>query len=712
MFRTKGPGTATRQLPSPRRGASGAALVVLALLVLGAVASPAPISAASAATAVQGTLELVHGEDFATGKASYDYHIRTNGDRVALKMAAEAPAGFVNGATVRVNGRRDGGTFVALDATTSSTQVLASAPAWTGPRKLAVILINFTNDESKPFTRALADRVVFTNANSVRAYYLEQSQGSVYLDGTTFDWLRIPLSSKTCDYRLWATAAKAGLAARGVDLSSYTNFMYMFPPTSSCSWRGLAQLPGPSAWINGSPYLRVVAHELGHNFGVHHASSLRCTKDGVRVALSANCTSAEYGDPFTTMGGARTRHVHNLEKVQIGYLFASAARTVVTSGTYTLMHASATSGTRIIGIPRGNGTWLYLEYRRPHGTYFDNFSSTDPAVRGVSIRLAAGWTQITQTQLIDTRPGTTTFADAPLPLDRTFRDYLSGVSVRVTSIGRSAAKVAITLPADATAPTTPTSFTAKATSTSSIALAWGPSTDNRTLAGYRIWRDGAYLSSVGATSTAMTDSGLAPSTTYDYTVRAVDGAGNLSAPVSVSATTKAVDTPPTTPGNVTATVTATTARLTWAPASDNLGITGYRVWRDGALLGTTTSLVWSESNLTPETTYTWTVRAVDTAGQIGAAATVTATTPEVDVVDPTQTTVTVTPENPNWANLTWTASTDNVGVVGYIVYRDGERHATTGAENRELRVLRGATYTVVAVDAAGNTSQPSEPVQA
>ena len=702
----------SKQPSQPPRRAGTAALATFAFLVLGAIATPAPISAAASATTIQGTLELVHGEDFATGKASYDYHVRTGNERVALRLADDVPAGFVDGATIRVKGRRDGSSFVALDATTSSAQVLASAPTWTGPRKLAVVLINFTNDTRKPFTRALANQVVFTNANSVRAYYLEQSQGSMYLAGTTFDWLRIPYSSKTCDYRLWATAAKAGLAARGVDLSSYTNFMYMFPPTSSCTWRGLAQLPGPSAWINGAPNLRVVAHELGHNLGVHHASSLRCTKDGVRVALSANCTRTEYGDPFTTMGGASTRHVHNLEKAQIGYLAAGAARTVVASGTYTLMHASATSGTRIIGIPRGNGTWLYLEYRRPHGTYFDNFSSTDPAVRGVSIRLAAGWTQITQTQLIDTRPGTTTFADAPLRLDRTFRDYLSGVSVLVTSIGTSAAKVAITLPADATAPTTPTSFTAKATSTSSIALAWGPSTDNRAIAGYRIWRNGAFLSSVGATTTALTDSGLAPSTTYGYTIRAVDGAGNLSAPVSVSATTKAVDTPPTTPGNLSASVTATTARLVWAPASDNLGVTGYRVWRDGALLGTTTSLAWNSSNLTPETTYTWTVRAVDTAGQLGAAATVTATTPEVDVEAPTMITATTTPENPTWANLTWAASTDNVGVVGYRVYRDGELYATTGSADRELRVQRQSAYTVVAVDAAGNASLPSEPVQA
>ena len=701
-----------RKLSRPARRTRSASLVAIALLVLGAVAAPTPTSAASTAKTLEGTLELVHGEDFATGKATYDYHLRMGNERVALKMPRDVPPGFVNGAKVRVKGRQDAGSFVALDGALANTQVLSSAPSWTGQRKLAVILINFSNDTRKPFTREFANRVVFWNADSVRAYYREQSGGAVSIAGTTFDWLKIPHNSGTCDYRVWADAAKAGLAARGVDLSTYTNFMFMFPPTSSCSWRGIAQLPGPVAWINGAPYLRVAAHELGHNLGVHHASSLRCTKDGVRVALSSNCTRSEYGDPFTTMGSAQTRHVHNLEKIQIGYLPTSAAKVVSTSGAYWLSHASRTSGTRIIGIPRGNGTFFYLEYRRPHGTQFDDFSYSDPAVRGVTIRLAAGWTQITQTQLIDTRPLTTTFTDAPLRLDRTFRDYLSGVKVSVTYIGSLSAKVVITMPADAIAPTAPSSFSATASSTSAVTLKWGSATDNRAVTGYRIWRDGVLVTTAAATATSFAETGLEHSTRYAYTIRAVDGAGNLGSSLTATATTKSVDSPPTAPGNVSVTVTDTTARLTWSPASDNVGVTGYRVWRDGAFLGTTTSLAWNNANLIPETGYTWTVRAIDTAGQAGPSVSVTATTAGVDDTAPTAPTAAIAPENPSWASLTWTASTDNLGVVAYRVYSDGRLHATTGGGDRELRVPRGSTYTVVAVDAAGNASVSSNPVSA
>ena len=373
----------------------------------------------------------------------------------------------------------------------------------------------------------------------MRAYFYEQSHAAMNLQGTTFDWITVPFSNATCQPQAWETAARAAYEGKGIDLSSYTNFMYIFPSTASCAWRGLGYLPGPTTWINGTPNLRTPAHELAHNFGVHHASSLRCTSNGVRVALSSHCTRSEYGDPFTTMGASMTRHDDNLALVQMGYLPTSATRTITTSGTYTLTQASAASGVRILGIPRGNGTWFYLEYRRPYGSYFDNFSSTDPAVKGVSIRLANSWSSITQTQLIDTRPSTTTFADAPLRLGYTFRDYLTGMTIHVAALGRSTASVTIKLSADRTLPSVPGTISAQPKSTSSVAVSWTAGSDNRAVSGYRVWRDGALVTTTNASTLGFTDGGRNPATTYTYTVRTVDAAGNLSAPVQATATTLA-----------------------------------------------------------------------------------------------------------------------------------------------------------------------------
>lgn len=691
--------------------ATRAAVSLIAALLVAALVPPAPINAVPSSVQLEGTLELLLAEDLDAGVVDYQYHLDTARGRVRVTFPDGAPDGFVNGARVRVRGQqgRDG-TFAA-DGGSTSTGVLATAPTWSGSRHLAVVLINFSNNRSKPFSRAFANGVIFGNANSVRAYYAEESGGGMQLTGKVFDWLPLSVSNATCDYRGWESAGKAGLAARGVDLSPFTNFMFVFPPTSSCTWRGLGYLPGPTAWVNGAPSLRTSAHELAHNFGIHHASSLRCTANGSRVTLSTNCSRSEYGDPFTTMGAAQTRHAHALARVQLGYLPPSATKTVTASGTYTLRKSFSTFGVRVIGIPRGDGSWLYLEYRRPHGTYFDNFASTSAAVRGVTIRMGQGWNRITQSALLDTVPSTLTFNDAPLRAGRTFRDSRAGITITVSSLWSGAATVVIKLPADTTPPTAPGPLSVTARSTDSLSLAWSPATDDRAVAGYRVWRDGTFAGSTSATTTAWSATGLAGGTAYDLTVRAVDAAGNLGPAATLTAATLTPDAPPTAPTGLAVTLTTTSARLTWVAATDDRGVAGYRVLQDGQLIGSTTNNAFTATNLQPATRYAWSVQAVDTAGQAGTAATLIATTPAPDTTAPTPVAATITLDNPTWATVRWSAATDDVGVAGYRIYRDGALYATTVAGDRDSRVPRGSTYHVTAVDAAGNESAASNVVE-
>lgn len=576
----------------------------------------------------EGTLELFVAEDLAAGHAAYHYTLTTSAGPLQLVFDGEPPAGFVNGAVVRVSGAREGdtvavdGPVAALDGSSSST-VLVSAPGQgTGVRRLAVVPFNFTNDRSRPFSRSYFNGIVFTNTRSARSYFAEQSKGLVTLEGTTFDWVELDYSNDTCDHRNWALAAKQALADRGVDVTSYSNFVFAFPQTRNCPWRGLGHLPGPNAWINGTPGLRTAVHELGHNFGAHHASTIVCRRDGVRVALSANCSRKEYGDPFTTMGGAERRHDHNLHLAQLGYLPTDATRTITTGGTYGLYHTLSSDGTRVLRIPRGDGTFLYLEYRRPYGTLFDNFSTTDPVVRGLSIRIGGDWTRITQSLLIDTRPGTSTFADAALREGRSFRDYLSRIKITTIDVRKRKVIVKITFPSDTTPPSAPGSFTATGSDAETVRLSWDASTDDRGVAGYRIWRDGQVVATLASTARSFADRGLAPETTYRYAIRAFDAAGNTSPAAADSATTKAIDRPPSSPE-------ASIAEL-----------------------------------------------------------------------------------NPQWALVSWTASSDDNGVVAYRVYRDGALFAVTSGTTLEIKVPRDeAGYVVVAVDGAGNLSSPSNEVR-
>jgi glucose/arabinose dehydrogenase len=97
-------------------------------------------------------------------------------------------------------------------------------------------------------------------------------------------------------------------------------------------------------------------------------------------------------------------------------------------------------------------------------------------------------------------------------------------------------------PADTTAPTTPSGVTAAAQSTSSILVSWTASTDATGIAGYRVFRDAGATALATVQTTSYTDTGLTASTSYSYTVVAVDSApaANVSAAsTAVSATTQA-----------------------------------------------------------------------------------------------------------------------------------------------------------------------------
>ncbi len=142
--------------------------------------------------------------------------------------------------------------------------------------------------------------------------------------------------------------------------------------------------------------------------------------------------------------------------------------------------------------------------------------------------------------------------------------------------------------ADTTAPSAPANLTAAALSTAQISLTWSASSDAVGVAGYRVERcqgagctDFAQIATPSATS--LTDAGLTAATTYTYRVRAADAAGNVSgySTVATATTPGTPDTsPPTVPTSLVATpVSNVQINLGWVAATDNVGVTGYRLER-------------------------------------------------------------------------------------------------------------------------------------
>ncbi|WP_227013976.1 fibronectin type III domain-containing protein [Paenibacillus psychroresistens] len=271
---------------------------------------------------------------------------------------------------------------------------------------------------------------------------------------------------------------------------------------------------------------------------------------------------------------------------------------------------------------------------------------------------------------------------------------------------------------DTQAPTAPTGLTSPSKTSSSVSLSWTASTDNIGVTGYNIY-NGSTLAGTTTGATSFTVSSLSASTAYTFTVKAKDAAGNNSAASSgLSVTTNAGSdtTAPTAPTGLSSpSKTNTSVSLSWTASTDNVGVTGYNIYNGTNLAGSTTgATTFTVTGLTASTAYTFTVKAKDAAANLSAASSgLTVTTNAAsDTTAPTAPTGLTSPSKTDTSvNLSWTASTDNVGVTGYNIYNGTNlAGSTTGATAFTVTGLTASTtysFTVKAKDAAGNLSVAS-----
>ncbi|MHA1813365.1 MAG: S8 family serine peptidase, partial [Candidatus Thorarchaeota archaeon] len=173
-------------------------------------------------------------------------------------------------------------------------------------------------------------------------------------------------------------------------------------------------------------------------------------------------------------------------------------------------------------------------------------------------------------------------------------------------------------PPDTTPPAKVTGLTTETLSHTEIKLTWDANTEED-LDHYNVYRDGTKIAET--TDTTYTDTGLTPETTYTYEVSAVDTSGNegeKSDPASATTDPAPPDTTP--PAKVTGLdaqpLSQTEIKLTWDPNTES-DLDHYNVYRDGVKIAETTDTTYTDTGLTPETTYTYEVSAVDTSGNEG-----------------------------------------------------------------------------------------------
>ncbi len=320
-------------------------------------------------------------------------------------------------------------------------------------------------------------------------------------------------------------------------------------------------------------------------------------------------------------------------------------------------------------------------------------------------------------------------------------------------------------------PTAPGNLTVTGHTSTTASLSWTASTSNVGVTGYQVRRSGTVVATV--TGTTATVTGLTPSTAYSFTVTAIDAAGNVGAPSNtVTVTTDAAP-----PVNLAAghPVTATSVNSTFAATNAVDGnASSYWESANNAFPQSLTVDLGSSQNvnkivlkLPPSTSWGARTQQVTVSGSVDNATFNVLSGPSTIGFDPAVQNNTATINfgatsaryvritigaNTGWpaaqlselevygsgsggdgtpptapgdlavtghtsssVSLSWTASTDNVGVTAYQIRQDGTVVATTGGTSVTVTGLAASTaytFTVTASDAQGNISPSSNPVTA
>lgn len=278
-------------------------------------------------------------------------------------------------------------------------------------------------------------------------------------------------------------------------------------------------------------------------------------------------------------------------------------------------------------------------------------------------------------------------------------------------------------PPPSSAPTTPANLRVTGTTAYSVSFAWGASTDDSGVFSYQIvnnTRGASVVVPQSKTSFTWLAPNLGPNQTSAFVIYAVDGANNWSKPSNtVTTTTPADTTTPSTPVMSLAEAGPNHLAIAWTTQDDDPTL-NFVLTMNGSVLssqGSTPSYL--VAPLTPQTSYTFTVKARDSGGHWSeVSAPLTASTTASDPDDHTP------PSAPPgfWGDvidgacevmLSWGDSTDDVTASDFIVYRisdNGQQIDSTSlgyTQVFEYGIVDGPnTFEVVAVDAAGNVSAP------
>ena len=434
----------------------------------------APEGEENAPGAVQGELRAISVSSPENGAKSMIYMLRVPGSENDIPLDFDTDPNLPSETTLRVWGDRQGSSlhvkrhFVVEPETDPELDRLALIGQPTTGRTMAWVQMNI-NGEGVTQSATDANRLIFDRTaagpafgtragdKSLSQYYDDQSYGMLRLTGAVEG--PIPYNGDVCpnNFDPPANAMRDAIMQMG---RTYDHYFLFWGTDQGCGagWgaQGSKSRPGRYVWLNMATFCTATAQEIGHNFGMMHASTTDCGTTTLSNDMQG-CTSSEYGNPMTVMGGG-CRHLNAIEKWYEGWLLQCNGVRVMSTQTFTLHPIeTACNGIQALQIPfpsgapqrqqltsqsNGNVTLAnyYLEYR--NGTGMDT-----GLAQGVYVHLAPNVPMPNQngprTFLLDMQPSGNGFQ--AMTVGQTFSDPAGGVSFTVNSQDATSASVTVTV---------------------------------------------------------------------------------------------------------------------------------------------------------------------------------------------------------------------------------------------------------------------------
>lgn len=507
---------------------------------------------------------------------------------------------------------------------------------------------------------------------------------------------------------------------------------------------------GSDVWQGGSEHNTHVYSQSGYNLLKSYVTSGRggdtqalATIDGV-VYQSSHGNSWIYEDATSWPQVANYTRTDDYKWVGafVGPDYAyqptwtPSLNSAFTEGVWAL-HADVDGclwfGGDILGGPFVNGQRQYLES-------FSKFCQRDiqaPSIptNGAATALTAGGIQVNWSQSSDDFPGFIGYevlrndrVVSSLVYGSSFVDPVGNTSDRyfvraVDPAGNRSASTGVLLPGDNSKPTVPQDLTATVLADNTIDLAWTSSTDNVAVTQYQVLRNGVEIELIDVVApepSVLINLDLGGGSHW-LQVRALDAAGNESfKTVPVRVDVAGADTQrPTQPGNPVATIDLITNIVTvsWDASSDDTAVAGYTVKRNLVEVAATDgNTLTTDVDLGPGTHYIQ-IEAFDAAGNISfrtSPVVVNIAGPDAEKPStPRDLAGTVLADES--IDVTWTASTDNLGVTSYQILRNGVEVLVVDGQTTVANLPGLGTGShfiqVRAFDAAGNESFKTSPVE-